>query len=83
VVVCGIPESKFGFTTVSFGRTMMAPFVHNNDHCVIGKIHISDLPFQMGTQEWEFLQEIVGARLNVNRNELRLTSYQFGSRMEN
>jgi Mitochondrial ribosomal subunit protein len=83
VMSCGIPESKLRFTTTSWGRTMMAPFVQNNEHRVVCKINLNDLPFAKGSPECDILQQIVGPRLNYDRNELRLTCNQFGSRIEN
>jgi Mitochondrial ribosomal subunit protein len=83
VMSCGIPESKLRFTTTSWGRTMMAPFIQNNEHRVICKLNLDDLPFAKGSPECDILQQIVGPRLNYDRNELRLTCNQFGSRIEN
>jgi hypothetical protein len=78
---CGIPESKLRFTTTSFGRTLIAPHVHPNEHRVVLKINTRNLPLE--PPEMEILREIVGNRLNDERQELRLTSNQFGSRIEN
>ena len=80
---CGIPESALRFTTTSYGRTTVAPFVHPNEHRVILKINTKYLPFDNPSNEMEILREVVGNRLNDERNELRLTSDQFGSRIEN
>ena len=79
---CGIPESKLRFTTTSFGRTLDAPHVHNNEHRVIGKLHHNDLPFTTTSHEYQILEQIVGPQ-RLNNSYLRLTSNQFGSRIEN
>lgn len=78
---CGIPESALRFTTTSYGRTLVAPGVHSNEHRVILKLNLKYLP--LNTTGMEILREIVGNRLNDERSELRLTSNQFGSRIEN
>lgn len=78
---CGIPESVLRFTTTSYGRTMNAPFVHPKENSVVLKVSTRHLP--LSAMEREILREIVGNRLNDDRNELRLTSDQFGSRIEN
>lgn len=78
---CGIPESALRFTTTSYGRIMMAPHVHPKEHQVVLKVGAHNLP--LNDLEIQILKEIVGNRLNEERNELRLTSDQFGSRIEN
>jgi len=81
---CGVPESALRFSTTSYGRTMSDPNVHPNEHRVVLKVNASQLPFERQDGiEREILREIVGARLNDDRNELRLMSDQFGSRIEN
>jgi hypothetical protein len=79
---CGIPEKALRFTSTSYGRTLLPPYVHANEHRVIMKINTKDLPFT-SPYEFEILREIVGDRLNDERKELRLTSNKFGSRIEN
>lgn len=79
---CGIPESSLRFSTTSFGRTMMAPNVHPTEHRVVMKVNSKALPLNDGLER-EILRGIVGSRLNDERNELRLMSDQFGSRIEN
>jgi Mitochondrial ribosomal subunit protein len=81
ILECGIPESFLRFTTTSFGRTLAAPHVHPTEHSVVLKINTRYLPLE--ATEMEILREIVGNRLSDERQELRLTSNQFGSRMEN
>lgn len=90
VLQCGIPERHLRFTATSFGRTLMAPFVHPTEHRVVLKVGTRHLPFAAkaagagAAVEMDILREIVGPqRLNAERQELRLTSNQFGSRMEN
>jgi hypothetical protein len=78
---CGIPDSVLRFTTTSYGRTMNAPFVHPKEHLVVLKVSTRYLP--LTPMEREILREIVGNRLNDDRNELRLASDEFGSRIEN
>ena len=78
---CGIPERVLRFKTTSYGRTLVAPHVHGNEHQVVVKMHTKYLP--LDATEMEILREIVGNRLNDERRELRLTSNQFGSRIEN
>jgi len=80
---CGVPESKLRFSTTSFGRTMNDPHVHPNEHRVVMKLNLNDVPLDRNGIEMEILREIVGTRLNDERNELRLMSNQFGSRIEN
>lgn len=76
---CGVPESALRFSTTSFGRLMNAPYVHPNEHKVTLKVRTSYLPLE----DMEILREIVGSRLDEERQELRLSSDQFGSRIEN
>jgi Mitochondrial ribosomal subunit protein len=79
---CGIPENALRFSSTSYGRTLLPPYVHANEHRVIMKINTKDLPFT-SPYEFDILREIVGDRLNDERKELRLTSNKFGSRIEN
>lgn len=79
---CGIPENVLRFSSTAYGRTLLAPYVHPNEHRVIMKLNTKHLPFH-SINEYEILREIVGDRLNDERNELRLTSNKFGSRIEN
>lgn len=79
---CGIPENVLRFSSTAYGRTLLAPYVHPNEHRVIMKMNTKHLPFSTAN-EYEILREIVGQRLNDDRKELRLTSNKFGSRIEN
>lgn len=78
---CGVPESALRFTTTSYGRIDLPPFVHPNEHRVIMTVQAAALP--LNALEQQILQEIVGARWNTQKNTLRLSSNQFGSRIEN
>jgi Mitochondrial ribosomal subunit protein len=78
---CGILENNLRFTTTSFGRTLVAPHVHPTEHRVILKINTRNIP--LDPTGVLILREIVGNRYNDERQELRLSSNQFGSRIEN
>lgn len=78
---CGVAESALRFTTTAYGRLTEAPFVHPAEHRVVLQISTDKLP--LTATEQELLKEIVGSRWNDERQELRLTSDQFGSRIEN
>jgi hypothetical protein len=78
---CGIPESALRYSTTSYGRLMLVPHVHVNEHKVSVKIHTSKLP--LNDLEMNLLHEIVGSRLNFEKEELRISSNQFASRIEN
>jgi Mitochondrial ribosomal subunit protein len=78
---CGILECNLRFTTTSFGRTLVAPHVHPTEHRVILKINTRNIP--LDPTGVLILREIVGNRYNDERQELRLSSNQFGSRIEN
>jgi Mitochondrial ribosomal subunit protein len=80
-LTCGILESNLRFTTTSFGRTLVAPHVHPTEHRVILKINTRNIP--LDPTGVLILREIVGNRYNDERQELRLSSNQFGSRIEN
>jgi hypothetical protein len=80
---CGVAERDLRFTTTSYGRLTVAPFVHPKEHSVVLQVSTHKLKLMPGTKQQEILQEIVGSRWNEERQELRLTSDQFGSRIEN
>jgi hypothetical protein len=80
---CGVAERDLRFTTTSYGRLTVAPFVHPKEHSVVLQVSTQKLKLVPGTKQQEILQEIVGSRWNEERQELRLTSDQFGSRIEN
>lgn len=92
---CGIPESALRFTTTSYGRIMMAPYVHPNEHRVVMTVQARYLPLdehfledaaseeQVESLERKILREMVGTRYDAKKGTLRLSSNQFGSRIEN
>lgn len=83
-LACGIPERALRYQGTSFGRTAAPPHVMPNEHRLVMTLPTSELPFGRGDPEYEVLREIVGPRrLNDKRGELRLSSNQFGSRIEN
>ena len=77
---CGIPESSLRFTTTSYGRIDLPPFVHPNEHRVIMSVPAADLC--LTDLERQILTEIVGAK-RLDHHNLRLSANQFGSRIEN
>jgi hypothetical protein len=79
---CGVAEHDLRFTTTSYGRLTVAPHVHPAEHRVVLQISTGKLQLTNEKQQ-EILKEIVGSRWNEERQELRLTSDQFGSRIEN
>jgi hypothetical protein len=79
---CGVAEHDLRFTTTSYGRLTVAPHVHPAEHRVVLQVSTDKLQLT-DTKQQEILKEIVGSRWNEERQELRLTSDQFGSRIEN
>jgi hypothetical protein len=79
---CGVSEHDLRFTTTSYGRLTVAPHVHPAEHRVVLQVATNKLQLTDIKQQ-EILKEIVGSRWNEERQELRLTSDQFGSRIEN
>jgi hypothetical protein len=79
---CGVAEHDLRFTTTSYGRLTVAPHVHPAEHRVVLQVATDKLQLTDMKQQ-EILKEIVGSRWNEERQELRLTSDQFGSRIEN
>jgi Mitochondrial ribosomal subunit protein len=80
---CGIAQDALRFKTQSYGRLLNPPYLHANEHRVVLLVRLHALPFT-SQLEHDILQEIVGSqRYNVERNELRLQSVQFASRIEN
>lgn len=78
---CGLPESVLRFTTTTYGRTMLPPYVHPKEHSVVVKVNLHHLP--LNDVERAILKDIVGSRYNEARGELRMQSDQFASRIEN
>ena len=79
---CGIPESELRFRTTSYGRFQLPPYVSPGEHRVTVKLSLSAIPFE-NEQEKEILLQIVGSRYNPERDELKLSSEKFASRIEN
>lgn len=77
---CGVPESSLRFTTTHYGRLLQAPFVHPNEHTVVMTARLGQ---SLTATEQLLLKEIVGERFDTEKKTLRLTSRQFGSRIEN
>lgn len=76
---CGIPVDALRFTSTSYGRLLSAPYVHPNEHRVTMKVGLHHLP--LNETEMQILREIVGNR--IEESQLRISSNQFGSRIEN
>lgn len=70
------------FSTTCYGRLALAPHVMPQEHRVVMKVHLEDLP--ISTQlEKVILREIVGKRMSEEKNILQIQSNIFGSRIEN
>jgi Mitochondrial ribosomal subunit protein len=78
---CGVKESALRFKTRHFGRSQLPPHIQPGEHSVTMKVNWTDVP--LTPLERDIVVQIVGNRVNEERNELRLTSNQFGSRIEN
>jgi hypothetical protein len=78
---CGVKENSLRFKTKHFGRSQLAPHIQPGEHSVTMKVNWTDVP--LTPLERDIVVQIVGNRVNEERNELRLTSNQFGSRIEN
>lgn len=81
VLKCGISEDDLSFKTASYQRLIHAPYVQHQEHKVTLCVRWHNLP--LNDFEKRILQEIVGSRYNPETSELRLSSEQFGSRIEN
>jgi len=81
MLACGISEDDLVFKTASYQRLMHAPYVQHHEHKVTMSLRWGLLP--LNDFEKRILIEIVGGRYNPERNELKMTSDQFGSRIEN
>lgn len=79
---CGISESVLKFKTTCYDRLRLPPFVQTNEYKVTLKVHIKNLPLET-EQEMEIFKQVVGNRFNEELGELKLTSNQFASRIEN
>lgn len=82
---CGICESDLRFRTVSYGRFALPPYVSPGEHRVTVTLSLDAIPWDSdrGDAEKEILLQIVGSRYNPEKNELKLSSEKFGSRIEN
>lgn len=81
ILKCGVKESAMRFKTMHYGRAQLAPHIEPGEHRVTLKVSMNEIPLTQA--ERDIVQQIVGDRVNEERNELRLTSNQFGSRIEN
>lgn len=81
MLACGICEDDIAFKTTSYQRLMQAPYVQHREHKVTMIVKWNVLP--LNDFEKRILMEIVGQRYNPEKNELKMTSDQFGSRIEN
>jgi len=79
---CGILESNLRFTTRSYGRFALPPYVSPGEHRVTVKVALSDIPFE-NDHEKDIFMEIVGPRYNPKKGDLQLSSEKFASRIEN
>lgn len=79
---CGVREDVLRFTTASHGRLMQEPFVKSVEHKVTMIVRMRDVPIE-NEKEWDIFRQIVGKMYNEERNELKLTSMLFASRIEN
>ena len=79
---CGIPEHRLRFKTVNYPRLMQAPYVHPNEYKVTLKVYLRDIPLESDLEK-EIFHQIVGQRYREDFGELRISSKQFASRIEN
>jgi len=79
---CGISEDVLRFRSVSHGRLMLPPYVQRDEYKVTLMISEKHIPL-ISKLEWETFHQIVGTRFVSGRKELRLSSNQFTSRIEN
>lgn len=79
---CGIPETVLKFRTTCYDRLMLAPYVQPSEYKVILQVQMKHLPLETHVEK-EIFYQIVGTRFNHDSQELKLTSNQFASRIEN
>lgn len=79
---CGIPETVLKFRTTCYDRLMLAPYVQPSEYKVILQVKMRHLPLESDAEK-EIFYQIVGTRFNHELQELKLTSNQFASRIEN
>jgi len=82
VLKCGVLEDDLEFSTICYGRLQLAPHVQPLEHRVILKVSLDVLPVKT-LLEKVILREIVGNRMNEQKNVLKIQSNIFGSRIEN
>lgn len=80
---CGIPESNLRFKAQHVGRSI-TPHSHvlPHEHRIEMICKMEDLP-PLNALEKEIFLQIVGPRFNHKKNQLRLISNHFASRIEN
>lgn len=78
---CGCPEHALKYKTTTYGRLLEAPFVQPNEHQVTLQVEVGYIP--LTDLERVVFKEIVGSRLHDESGVLKLSSSQFGSRIEN
>jgi len=79
---CGIAESHLRFTTTSYGRYALPPYVAPGEHRVTVKVALEAIPFE-NEQEKDIFLEVVGSRFDPKKGDLQLSSEKFASRIEN
>lgn len=79
---CGIPETVLKFKTTCYDRLQLAPYVQPNEYKVILQVNMRHLPLESDIEK-EIFHQIVGTRFDHELGELKLTSNQFASRIEN
>ena len=79
---CGVFEHRLRFKTVNYPRLQLPPYVHPNEYKVTLKVYLNDLPLKTDLEK-KIFHQIVGSRYIETFGELRLSSNQFASRIEN
>ena len=79
---CGVFEHRLRFKTVNYPRLQLPPYVHPNEYKVTLKVYLNDLPLKTELEK-KIFHQIVGTRYVEKFKELRLSSKQFASRIEN
>jgi len=79
---CGVSESVLKFRTTCYDRLILAPYVQASEYRVILQVNMKHLPLESDLEK-EIFHQIVGTRFDHDLNELKLTSNQFASRIEN
>lgn len=79
---CGIPEHILKFKTTSYARLMLPPYVQPGEYKVTLQVYARDLPLDTPLEK-EIFEQIVGPRFSAEKDELKLSSNHFASRIEN